>query len=97
MTGKLTSKAQSRDLLASILLRAAERVSQFSGCHAYIVLEDQQDENAVWVFEMWESLQAHDESLKDEQVRALIAEAMPLLSGAPGGSRFRVAGGYGIN
>jgi len=46
---------------------------------------------------MWENQQAHDDSLKDEQVRALIAEAMPILAGAPSGSELRVMGGHGLS
>jgi quinol monooxygenase YgiN len=97
MTGKLTAKAGKRSELTSILLRAAEGVSHITECRAYIVLEDLHDENSVWVFEMWDTQQAHDDSLKDEQVRALIAEAMPILAGAPSGSELRVMGGHGLS
>jgi quinol monooxygenase YgiN len=96
MIGKLTAKAGKRSELTDILLRAAEGVSGIPECRAYIVLEDLHDHDGVWVFEMWNSQQAHDDSLKDEQVRALIAEAMPILAGAPSGSELRVMGGYGV-
>lgn len=97
MTGKLTAKAGKRSELTAILLRAAESVSRMAECRAYIVSEDLHDENSVWVFEVWENQQAHDDSLKDEQVRALIAEAMPILAGAPSGSELRVVGGHGLS
>lgn len=96
MTGKLTAKAGKRGELTAILLRAAERVSRIPDCHAYIVLEDLHDEDAVWVFEMWDTQQAHDDSLKDEQTRALIAGAMPILASTPSGSELRVMGGHGV-
>jgi hypothetical protein len=35
-------------------------------------------------------------SLKNNQVRALIAEAMPLMNGAPVGTELKVMGGHGI-
>jgi quinol monooxygenase YgiN len=95
MTGKLTAKAGKRSELTAILLRAADGVSDIPECLAYIVLEDLHDKDAVWVFEMWDTQQAHDDSLKDEQTRALIAEAMPILAGAPSGSELRVMGGHG--
>jgi quinol monooxygenase YgiN len=62
----------------------------------YIVSEDLASENLVWVFEMWDDKEAHDSSLTDERVRALIAEARPLMDGAPSGAELRVAGGHGI-
>lgn len=97
MTGKLTAQPGRRELLASILLRAAEMVREMRGCRAYIIMEDAKDESAVWVFEMWDDKESHDASLRDERVRALISEAMPVLAGAPDGSELRVLGGHGAD
>jgi quinol monooxygenase YgiN len=96
MTGELQAQPGKRAVLVDILLRAAKLVSAMHGCRSYIVLEDLQDESAVWVFEMWDDKESHDASLKDEQVRSLIAEAMPILAGSPNGSELRVAGGHGV-
>lgn len=96
MTGRLYAQPGKRTSLTEILLGASKLVSKFPGCKAYIVLEDTRDETVVSVFEMWVDKEAHDASLKDERVRALIAEAMPLLGGAPEGGEFHVAGGYGV-
>ncbi len=95
MTGKFTTHAGRRHELVDILLRAADLVSQLPGCRLYLVSEDLGSENCVWVFEMWDDKQAHDSSLTDDRVRGLIAQAMPLLNGAPEGVGLRVAGGYG--
>ena len=97
MTGKLQAQPGKRAVLVDILLRAAKVVSTFRGCRSYIVLEDLKDESSVWVFEMWDDKESHDASLRDEGVRSLIAEAMPILAGAPSGSELRVAGGYGAD
>jgi quinol monooxygenase YgiN len=97
MTGKLNAQTGKRDELVEILLSASRVVAQLPGCHAYIVNEDVVDETCVWVFEMWNDKDAHDSSLKDERVKSLIAEAMPLVGGAPSGVELRVAGGHGIN
>jgi quinol monooxygenase YgiN len=96
MTGKLTAQTGRRSVLIKILLQASDIVAQLPGCRAYIVNEDVADETCVWVFEIWDDKESHDTSLKDERVRALIAEAMPLMGGAPSGAELRVAGGYGI-
>jgi quinol monooxygenase YgiN len=97
MTGKLNAQIDKRDELVEILLRASNVAAQLRGCRAYIVNEDVADETCVWVFEMWDDKEAHDYSLKDERVRSLIAEAMPMMGGAPSGAELRVVGGHGIN
>lgn len=96
-TGKLTAQPGLRDQLAEILIRASQMVSVMPGCQAYIVLEDTKDESAVWVFELWDDKEMHDASLRVDSVRALIAEAMPLLAGPPAGSELRVLGGHGLS
>lgn len=90
MTGILNAQPGKRALLVDVLVRASMLVKTMPGCRSYIVLEDVKDENAVTVFEMWDDKEAHDVSLKDPQVRALIGEAMPILADAPSGSEFRV-------
>jgi quinol monooxygenase YgiN len=96
MTGKLTALIGKRDALVEILLRASNIVSQFAECRAYVVNEDIADETCVWVFEIWDDKESHDMSLKNEQVRSLIADAMPLMNGAPIGAELKVMGGHGI-
>lgn len=96
MTGHLSAQPGRRAELASILLRASALVATMPGCHAYLILEDVKDENIISVFEMWDDKESHDASLRDERVRALIAEAMPLMAGVPSGSELRVLGGHGI-
>ena len=97
MTGKLNAQIGRRNELVQILLSASRVVAQLPGCRAYIVNEDAADDTCVWVFEIWDDKEAHDSSLKDERVRSLIAEAMPLMGGAPSGAELRVVGGHGIN
>ena len=96
MTGKLSVQPGKREQLAGILIRASAMVAGMQGCRAYIVLEDVTDDSTVWVFEMWDDRESHDASLRNENVRALISEAMPILAGAPSGSELRVVGGHGL-
>ena len=96
MCGKLIAKPSQRGQLVEILLRAAQTVGQLSSCRLYAVNEDLADEVTVWVMEIWDDKEAHDASLKDERVRALITEAMPLMGGAPSGAELKVAGGHGV-
>jgi quinol monooxygenase YgiN len=97
MTGKLMAPAEKRDALVKILLQASNVVAKMPGCHAYIVNEDIADKTCVWVFEIWDDKESHDMSLRNEQVRSLIAEAMPLMDGSPVGTELSVVGGHGIN
>ena len=96
MCGKLIAKPNQRGQLVEILLRAAQTVGQLPSCHLYAINEDLADEVTVWVMEIWDDKESHDASLKDERVRALIAEAMPLMGGAPSGAELKVAGGHGV-
>jgi len=96
LTGKFTTQAGKREALVEVLLRASNIVSQFFECRVYVVNEDIADETCVWVFEIWDDKESHDMSLKNEQIRSLIADAMPLMNGAPVGTELKVIGGHGI-
>jgi quinol monooxygenase YgiN len=97
MQGKLFAKPGKRDEFIQILLRAAELVGQMPECHLYAVSKDLTDESAIVVMEIWNDKAAHDASLQNEDVRALIGEAMPLMSGQPEGNEFEIVGGHGLN
>ncbi len=95
--GKLTAKAGHRDELADILLQASQLVSTVKGCKLYVIGKDENDKNAVYVTEIWESKEDHDNSLKAEGVRELIMKAMPLIDGQPTkGQELEILGGAGI-
>ncbi|MGB3587476.1 MAG: antibiotic biosynthesis monooxygenase [Tunicatimonas sp.] len=96
--GKLTATEGNGKKLASILLEASQLVASVQGCHLYLISQDQAHPNDVWITEVWDSQEDHDNSLKDEKVRALITQAMPLLAGKPGsGQVLDVLGGAGID
>ena len=96
MTGKLIAQAGRRAEMTKILLRAADAVSELPGCKMYVVCEDMSNENAIWVFEMWDDKESHEDSLKHERVRGLIGEARPIIGGTPDGAELLVVGGYGM-
>ncbi|WP_294276956.1 antibiotic biosynthesis monooxygenase family protein [uncultured Chryseobacterium sp.] len=95
--GKLTAKAGHQKELADILIQASQLVSTAKGCTLYAVSHDQEDENAVYVTEIWDSKDDHDNSLKVEGVRELIMKAMPILDGPPTkGQELEILGGVGV-
>ena len=89
--GRLGVKPGRRDELIEILIRPSAEIGEL-GCLLYEVGVDDDDPDAVFVSELWESAEAHAASLRLDSVRASIAEAMPLLSGDMGGYRFDVIG-----
>ncbi|MFP5326362.1 MAG: putative quinol monooxygenase [Acidimicrobiia bacterium] len=82
------------DGLVAHLLRAAELLASDAACRQYIVGTPSDDE--VSVFEVWSDESAHAASLEREDVRALIAEARPLIAGFGGQTRLTVHGGKGL-
>lgn len=95
--GKLRATQGNGPKLAEILLQAAELVGKAEGCHLYVVSKDKQEPDAVWVTEVWDTKEAHDDSLKDKEVLALIGQAMPILDGRPEpGQVLDVLGGLGL-
>lgn len=95
--GKLTAKAGCSDELADILLEASRLVSTAKGCKLYVIGRDQNDPDSVYVTEIWESKEDHDNSLKADGVRELIMKAMPIIAGAPQkGQELEILGGAGI-
>jgi len=96
LIGRIRTKAGKRQEFIDILLEASRIVGEFSACRQYVVAEDPADEMVLHVFEMWNDKQAHDDSLKDDRVRSLIAKATQLMDGAPEGSELIIVGGHGI-
>ena len=89
--GALGVKPGERDAVVAILTRR-NRELEDAGCLLYEVGINEDEPDTVYVAELWTSAAAHRSSLQLESVRAAIAEAMPLLSGAMGGNRFAVSG-----
>ena len=94
--GRLPAKPDKRDELLAQLLRAAALLESDPACRFYLVGTVADDDEGVHVTELWTSPEAHAASLERDDVRALIREAMPLIGGAPSGTRVQAAGGKGL-
>jgi quinol monooxygenase YgiN len=75
---QIQSAPGQRALLAEKLLAGS---ADLPGCVNYGIALDKQDADAIWVTEVWESAELHAASLELPQVRAVIAEAGPLIAG----------------
>jgi quinol monooxygenase YgiN len=93
---RFTAQPGRGDELERLLLEAADGVRLLDECRLYLVSRSPDEPDAVWVTEAWTSREAHDASLTDPAARALIVQAMPLLSGAPLATTLRPVGGKGL-
>lgn len=95
--GKLVATDENGEKLAGILLEASRLISKAKGCRIYFVSKDKEDENTIWITEAWDSKEDHDNSLKDESVRELISQAMPIIQPPQKGQELEILGGLGID
>ena len=89
--GTLESRPGHRDAVVAILTRRNAELGEI-GCLLYEVGIDENEPDTVFIAELWESVEAHQASLKLGSVRAAIAEAMPMLTGKMDGYQFDVLG-----
>lgn len=72
----MTAKPGRRDALIALILEGSDAMP---GCISYIVAKDADNENDIWITEVWDSSASHAASLKLPSVTASIAKAMPLI------------------
>lgn len=89
--GTLGALPGQRDVLVALLTRRNDSLKRI-GCLSYEVGVSDDHPDTVFVIELWDSEDAHRESLQLPEVQASIAEARPMLSGEFGGYRFDIAG-----
>lgn len=75
--GKFVAHSGKRDELIDYIL---EGLQELKGCKLYIVNTSPDDEDAVYIYEVWENKEAHKASLTNEKVKAAIQKAIPLIA-----------------
>lgn len=93
LIGKMTAVAGQRDALAEILL---EGTASMPGCLSYIIAADQEDADALWITEVWDSRASHEASLTLPAVQAAIVKGRPLIAGFSDRTETMPLGGYGL-
>lgn len=93
--GTLTARYGHRDEVVDILLGGVDGL-RAAGCLLYLVGVSDTDRNVIWVTEVWESKERHDESLRLPETQAAIAKAMPLLTGEFTRQELTMVGGLGL-
>lgn len=82
-----------RDELASILVG----MDSMPGCLSYVVANDPDEPETLWVTEVWETPRAHADSLALPVVEVAIARGRPLIAGFGSRTETEPIGGIGFS
>ncbi len=82
-----------RDALVSILL---EGVAGMPGCLSYVVANDPENPDAIWITEVWDSQASHEASLSLPSVQDAIAQGRPMIAGFSERKVTAPVGGHGL-
>ena len=93
MIGKMIAVPGKRRELLDLLL---ENVGDMPGCLSYVIHEDPNDDNAIWITEAWKDEASHKASLQMPAVRATIGRARPLIASFGEHVITRPVGGHGL-
>lgn len=95
--GTMRVKPGHRDTVVATLT-SGQYGLKAAGCHVYAVgtSDSADDKDLVWVYEVWDSKDAHQASLALPEVREAITATMPLLTGEFTSQELDVAGGLGV-
>jgi quinol monooxygenase YgiN len=96
MVGKLVAQpGQSQELL-ELLIAATRELQGADGCELYVVSQDRDDLDTIWVFEAWRDEAAHRASLDLPAVRGVIERGVPLIAEREG-AKLEPVGGVGLD
>jgi quinol monooxygenase YgiN len=93
LIGKFTAVTGQRDALIAVLL---ENAGAMPGCLSFIIAQDRDDPDSVWVTEAWDDAKSHQASLQLPAVRAAIARGKPLIAGFGPFHITTPVGGHGL-
>ena len=93
--GSMKVRPGHRGEVVDILLSGVDGLRD-AGCDLYVVSVSDTDDSTIWVTEVWQSRQHHQDSLQLPEVRAAIDRAMPMLTGEFTSMETTVMGGLGL-
>lgn len=91
--GKLKAAPNERDNLIGILL---EGTKDMPGCLQYVVSKDTEDEDAIWVTEVWKDQASHRASISLPKVQEALMKGKPLIASFAERHTIKPVGGQGI-
>ena len=95
--GSIRARPGQREALATLMLEAARVAGAAPGCELYVVSTVEGDDDAVWITEIWRSVEDHDASLAMPEVRQLIARGRELIDAMGERQVLTVLGGHGLD
>jgi quinol monooxygenase YgiN len=83
LIAKITAQPGKGDALAQVLLDAAREMEgdAVPGCELYVIARSPDEEDAIWVTEVWSDRESHAASLTRDSVKAVIERGRPLIAG----------------
>ncbi len=96
LIGKLTAQSGQRDALMQHLMEGVKTLRLLEGCHLYVISAAKDEPDAIWITEVWENREAHQASLANDAIRAVITAARPLIAAPPEGFEVVPVGGVGL-
>lgn len=97
INGYIKAIPEKRDELLGYLLEAAKEMNAVETCHIYIVGVNHEESDNVYVYEVWDSEEAHIASLSLPVFQALIQKARPIIAGLESYPALKIYGGKGLN
>lgn len=94
LIGKMTAVTGERDALIEILLEGTDGMP---GCLSYVIATDPEDENAIWITEVWDSEESHQASLSLPAVQDAIGRGRPLIASFDERTVTTPVGGHGLD
>ena len=80
VNGSLTAVDGKVEELKGYLLDASKHMNDVENCYCYLVGENEDDPNSVYIVEIWEDKTAHEASLQLDVFRDLIEKAKPIIA-----------------
>jgi quinol monooxygenase YgiN len=93
LIGNITATAGQRDNLIEILLNG---IKNMPGCLSYIVSKDSENDDVIWITEVWDNKQSHQASLTLPSVREAINNGRPLIKEFGNQKILEPVGGQGL-
>lgn len=93
LIGKIDAVPGKRDELAALLVEATQ---DMPGCLSYVVAHATDDENGLWVTEVWIDEAHHAASLSLPQVQAALTKGRPWITGFSMRTVTAPVGGMGL-
>ncbi len=91
--GKILAVPNKRDELIEILL---DGTKDMPGCIQYIVSKDSNDDDAIWITEVWKDQESHQGSMSLPNVREAITKGKPLIANFAERHTIEPIGGQGL-